>query len=308
MTEVPKSEVSAVAEFLKKHLEPQILQIAAPDGKSVPVLHAPSGTEITSLKEFVDEYRTKPERIKGTSKHTTLDSFVAHAVRFSDSESALFAHRDVQNPKLVAVYDYHPVVADDATGVAAVNARFAEHRAVYDFPLSDEWKTWTAAHGVKMTQAQFAEFLENNLHNVADPLTALEETKAIMESLLCTFASPGRLMEIARGLSVRVASVVANHSRLASGEATFRYETQHQDEAGQPLTVPGAFLISIPVFRGGDRYQLATRLRYRVVDAKITWTLELHRAAETFDHAFNLACEKAAADTCLPLFHGQPEV
>jgi hypothetical protein len=41
------------------------------------------------------------------------------------------------------------------------------HKAVYDCPFSDEWKAWSGADGNKMNQIDFAEFLENNIQNVA---------------------------------------------------------------------------------------------------------------------------------------------
>jgi hypothetical protein len=289
------------AAFVEKHLDPKLVDLGTQK-----VLVVPKDAQLKSIKGLLDEYKTKPERIKGIARHTTLESFTDHAVRFADKESALFAHRDPKAPSLLAVYDYHPTVPD-AGGVAAAEARFSEHRSLYSFPVSDEWTTWNQYNGTKLDQGQFAEFLENHIHNVTDPLGALKETVAIMEMLLCKFTGPSGLMELARGLTVREASVVANQHKLGSGEVTFRYDTKHLDEAGAPLTVPGAFLLSIPVFRGGDNYQLAARLRYRLANGLLTWWYELHRARETFDHAFDQACEKAKTDTKLPLFYGSPE-
>ena len=301
MTEQNRTDITETAAFIKAHLDPKLVDIG--DQK---ILILPAGTAPHSVKKLLAEYQTKPERIIGTAKHATLESFTDHVIRFSDKESALFAHRDPENPQLLAVYDYHPTVPEES-GVAAVEARFGQHCAVYPFPVSDEWKTWTESDGDKMTQAAFAEFLENNVHNVADPLSALESTKPIMESLLCSFASPGRLMELARGLTVRVESMVANAQKLGSGESTLRYDTQHTDEKGAPLDVPGAFLLSIPVFQGGDRYQIAARLRYRVEGSKVSWLYQLHLTEESFNFAFEEACKKAKEDTGLPLFYGQPE-
>lgn len=306
MPEAEKFETTALATFIEEHLEPTTIDVKAPDGATAQVLLAPKGFVPVDVKAYVDKHRTKPERIIGTSRHTTLDSFVAHVVRFADKESSLFAVKEVSKPQLIAVYDYHPTVAEE-DGVAAAEARFGGHRAIYDFPLSEEWKTWTSQHGQKMTQAQFAEFLENHIHDVADPLSALEDTKRLMESLLCKFAAPGTLMDLSRGLSVRVESRIVQQQKLASGETSFRYDTAHMDEQGAPLSIPGAFLVSIPVFRGGAAYQLAARLRYRVSETKATWFFELHRALETFDHAFEQASEQAKTETELPLFYGTPE-
>ncbi len=71
--------------------------------------------------------------------------------------------------------------------------------------------------------------------------------------------------------------------------------------------MPGAFLVAIPVFKGGAPYQIPARLRYRVREKSITWFYELHGVDRVFDHAFSEACAKAANDTGLPLFLGAPE-
>lgn len=297
----PPTEASSVANIVSRLTKSALVEIvpAAGAAAAVKVLVGPGG-DVTSIKKFVDEYRTGPERAKGTTVLHDLSSFVQLVMRFQDQGSAIFADRsDPASPSLTAVFDY-----SQGKGAAP---RFGEHRAVYPFPLSDEWKAWTSLHGKAMGQAAFAEFLEGRIADVVDPLSALETTTAIMESLLCKFASPARLVDLARSLTVRIESVVANYQNLASGESVLRYDTVHTDERGAPLDVPGAFLISIPVFRSDVRYQLAARLRYRVKEGKVTWWFELYRSNETFDHAFSEACLRASAETTLPLFFGAPE-
>src|SRR5207237_2152960 len=128
---------------------------------------------------------------------------------------------------------------------------------------SDEWKAWTASNGKQMSQADFAAFLEDRVVDVTDPSSALDTVRKVMEALLCTFASPSRLLDLARGLTVRINSVVVSAQNLKSGESVLRFETTHADERGAPLEIPGAFLVTLPVFRGNEAYQLAARLRYR---------------------------------------------
>lgn len=293
------SEVTAIANLVKDLLNPTIGKVSTPDGAEAQVLILP-GRAPQSIKALVDEYRKAPERRRGTAELTDLESFIAHVNRFKDDDSAIFAQRDPSDPRLLAVIDYHRMTHEGAP-------RFGEHRALYAFPLADEWRVWAAMNGKQMSQAQFASFLEDHIADVVDPAGALDSARSIMDMLLCKFASPSRLMDLARGLTVRVDSIVANQQNLASGESVVRFETTHTDERGAPLEVPGAFLIGIPVFRSGARYQLAARLRYRVQNGKVTWWFDLYRAQETFDHAFGEACELAATKTELPLFYGNPE-
>ena len=74
-----------------------------------------------------------------------------------------------------------------------------------------------------MSQADFAAFLEDRVVDVTDPSSALDTVRKVMEALLCTFASPSRLLDLARGLTVRINSVVVSAQNLKSGESVLRF-------------------------------------------------------------------------------------
>ncbi len=94
---------------------------------------------------------------------------------------------------------------------------------------------------------------------------------------------------------------------LSSGECQFTYQEGHQGEAGTPLRVPQAFLVMIPVFKGGTLYQVLARLRYRLTEGRVVWSYALHQADRCADDARKEAREKAHEETKLPLFMGMPE-
>lgn len=292
------AEAEAVAKVVKKAFKPRVVPLGANGEPSAMIL--PEGTELVSLKEMVDEYRDAPERREGTAKLEDLPSFIAHAKRFADADSAVFASPDPQSPKMVSVLDYHRSGADSSP-------RFGKHRGLYSFPLSDEWKLWTGNANKPMHQVAFAEFIESNILHVADPALAGETARAFSSTLKCELASPGRLMELSKGLSIRVASRVTNAHNLRSGEAEIQYSTEHQDESGKPLAVPGAFLLALRVYRGGDLYQVPVRLRYRLKEQAITWFYDLWRTDLVFEDAFKGACSQVQEGTGLPLFIGTPE-
>jgi len=297
--ETPVTEADAVASIVKRHIAKPLSLLG---GRNVVVLS--DDLRIESLKEYLDEYLEFPERRKGTAHFDDLDSFIEHAERFADAGSALFADRDPsRTPTLTSVIDYHW-----AGHEADTDPRFGEHRGVYAFPFSDEWKAWIAADGKPLDQAAFAAFLEDHLIDVVcDPSNAGERAKQFASALNVTFAPAWRLIELSRGLSIRVGSTVRNAQNLQTGEVQVNFVTEHQDETGAPLKVPSAFIIAIPVFRSGALYEIPARLRYRLKDGKISWFYELHGADKVFDHAFREACAKAQAETRLPLFYGKPE-
>lgn len=295
-TTTPRTEASAIANIVRQHIRPRLLDVG---GERVLVL--PSDLEAQSIKPYLDEYRTAPERRTGTAHLGDLDSFIAHTARFADEHSALFASPNPKSPSLTAVLDYHEKTDKGAP-------RFGTHRGVYAFPLSDEWLAWTGQNAKPMDQRRFAEFLEDRIIDILSVAsgTSGAMAQALADSIQVTFAPAGRLLEISRGLSIKVGAKVTSAQNLATGEVQISYVTTHEDDA-HGMKVPGAFLIGIPVFRNGDGFQIPVRLRYRLNDGVLLWYYELHGADRIFDAAFRESCEKAALATGLPLYVGTPE-
>lgn len=142
-----------------------------------------------------------------------------------------------------------------------------------------------------------------------DPKRAGEGLAELVRDQGLALASPSRLLELSKGLTVRVNSRVAAAVVLASGETQLSYATEHQDDKGLPLKVPTAFAIAIPVFERGDAFQFLVRLRYRVVQSSVTvtWILSVHNTERALAVAFEEACTTAKDQTDLPLFFGSPE-
>jgi uncharacterized protein YfdQ (DUF2303 family) len=296
-----KAEAEAVAEVVRKHLEPRTIALGLDDQSAVrSVLVVPHGLEVRSLKPLLDEYRLAPERRTGTASLLDLQSFCSHVNRFKDEDSVIFADRNPRAPSLLAVLDYHRA---GPTGVP----RFGTHRAQYAFPLSDEWSAWKGSDGKVMGQGEFAEFIESRLADVVEGSSALDAAKSFATLFGCTFASPSRLLEISRGLAVHVGTKVSHKVNLASGELQLTFVEEHHDSANAPLNIPRAVLLQLPVFRAGAPYQIPARLRYRQSGTSFSWFYELYRDEVTFDHAFDEACAKAVEATKLPVFAGIPE-
>lgn len=299
-----QAEAAAVADIVRKAFEPKVITVKGrqdDNDLTAEIMLVPQGVEPRSMKRFLDEYRERPERREGVARLSDLESFIAHAKRFSSPEgSAIFADPDA--PSLTSVIDYHAKGNDGAPA-------HCQHRGVYAFPLSDEWKVWTGQNKQSFNQAAFAEFIETRITDILDPASAAKPINDFALTIGASFASPAKLIELSRGLTVRVGQRVQQAVNLATGEAQIGFVSEHQDERGQPLKVPGAFVIAIPVFKGRSAplYQIAVRLRYRVREGSVTWFFELYQHENMLEHAFKEACEKAAKETALPLFVGKPE-
>lgn len=118
----------------------------------IPSVVVPDGFDIKSLESL----QIAPSRIRQTTNLISPGSLIAYIQRFRDERSVVFA--DKTKTRIVAVLDFHQ---------NADSPHWGMHKAVYDCPFSDEWKAWSAADGHKMNQIDFAEFLENNIQNVA---------------------------------------------------------------------------------------------------------------------------------------------
>lgn len=118
----------------------------------IPSVVVPDGFEVKSLESL----QLAPSRIRQNANLISPGSLIAYIQRFRDERTVVFA--DKTKTRIVAVLDFHQ---------NADNPSWAAHKAVYDCPFSDEWKSWTANDGNRMDQIIFAEFPENNIQNVA---------------------------------------------------------------------------------------------------------------------------------------------
>ncbi len=307
------SNNDALIAFARQVLEPKLMELKRGTAEEAAVIAMPKGLELYSIKELLDEYLDAPERKKGTARLTSLASFIDHANRFKDGNSAIFADDTPDAPKLLSVLDYHEGGEDGS-------ARFGQHRGFYAFPTSEPWKIWNRFHGEELTQAQFAQFIEDRITDVVDPKAVTSENGGdklwdFAEGLGILIATRTQLVELSKGLTIARESNIAEHIDVTSGESRIRFDTKHKDAGGAPLVVPGGFCVAIPVFRGDDPYRIAVRLKHRIVRTgagedqrdRAVWMVSLYRADAAFEDAFKRGCAKVASETQLPLFMGTPE-
>lgn len=297
------TEAEAVAKIARENNEPRVVSLSG-DGIAAQVLVVSKDHEVRDVRKLLEPYRKAPERRRGTAELYDLKSFVEHANRFKDAHSALFANPEGNGggPTLTSVLDYHEG--------AAGGPRWGQHRGQLTFALSDEWEAWDAKNDTEMSQAEFAAFLERRLIDVRLPGAELAgRVRELADVLELTYASPKRLLELARGLSVHESSRVTNAVNVSTGEGKVSFETEHTQHgpAGESVTVPRAFIIGIPVFKHGPGYALPVLLRYRLRGSAIAWRYEIQGADLAFRDAFEEACTEAKEDTGLPLFVGSPE-
>ncbi|WP_065332298.1 DUF2303 family protein [Tritonibacter mobilis] len=81
---------------------------------------------------------------------------------------------DLAAPALTCIADYHESGPIDVTSVEGdPTARHCHHRAIYDFPLSEEWKAWMKVSGQGLDKDDMGEFIEAQAKDIMDPTPAV---------------------------------------------------------------------------------------------------------------------------------------
>jgi uncharacterized protein YfdQ (DUF2303 family) len=283
-------------------------------GLRIPFAVLPAGVKVETLKPLIDQWRPVPERMRGRVQLNELDSLAAFVNRHKRDESIIFVDdSDLTAPTIEVIFDAHqpesvrlaPPMVEGAMP-AEPSPGWQDFRATYAFPLTPAWKAWFEAAGKWLSQAAFASFLEERIDEVLDPSDPGEPAKVMAEKLGFQLAGAGKLLEVSRGLQLRVNQHVVSAQNLSTGEVQVVFDEKHEDSKGGPLKVPGGFAIAVPVFRGGALYRIPVRLRYRTDGGRVVWQLLPHRLDQVFENAIEGAAQGLREKTALPVLRGKP--
>lgn len=234
----------------------------------VPHVVVPGDYQLHDLESMMPS----PRRLKGKLDLRDMKSFVAVYNEFKTDSSKLYG--TVNPPKFVGLLN------DNAAG----NPGWGDHRVEYSCPLSVEWKTWTNKNKQPISQADFAQFIEDNLPDLLDGATMLEVSRTLEAKKKVNFAS---------GL------------RLADGQNEFTYEEQIEGTAGKgKFKVPEVFELGIAVFEGGPLYKVAARLRYRIGEGgKLALWYDLERPHKILEDAVKAVWADIEIGTEVTILH-----
>jgi uncharacterized protein YfdQ (DUF2303 family) len=270
------------------------------DVLGLPVVIAPNdqaASVVTAAIELADKRAETPRRRGGTSKHSDLSSLIAHAIRHKDADSVAFA--DQGSGEILVIYDYNragpptPIASAQAGGSGS--PRWGIHHATFTAPPSTEWKKWFGVHNVPMKQVQFGDFLEDNMDDLAGP----ESVNGIQD-----VPSPAKLLDVARSLVVMKGGRFESKINRDTGERTLVNTDEHGDTSTK---VPNRFLIGIPIYEGGDVYEVECRLRFELGGGGVSFTVAIKDHEKLLRKAFADSWMKVRDGASLPVFLGKPE-
>ena len=235
---------------------------------------APTGYQIADV--------TDPERLPAFIDQKIAlddaDSLIAYANRFSDPRSILIADQDAGTVR--AVLDWH---RDNSEG-RAPHRQTAAHRATLVLRDSEEFKRWNAMQGDLHDQADFAQFIEENVTDVESPDHSV-------------------LLEICRDLEASTGSAFKSGTRLDNGDRSFRYETETRITSD--VTVPTEIALSIPLYLGEPPVTLRAKFRFRATPTGLKLGFRWHRVEYQRQATFRAMAFNVAEQTGLALVFGR---
>ncbi|MER8083803.1 DUF2303 family protein [Streptomyces sp. NPDC094048] len=225
------------------------------------------------------EHTGKPPRKAGTTVVRDVDSFTAYFDKHGNSESEVYA--DVEARTITAVLDAH-------TGT---EARWGGHRLELRLRHTSAWRAWTGADNQLMTQAAFAEFIEDNLVDLVEPDSAT-------------------MLELAQSFEATTSAEFQSSQRLDSGQRTFTYAEEVQAKAGHKgeITIPATLVLALRPFEGAEAYRVTARFRYRLDRQKgeLRLGFKIERPEDTLAAAFGDIRTLIDSDVPMAVLNGAP--
>lgn len=237
-----------------------------------PYVMVPHGCAVRDLEHLLP----RPTRATGNTTLRDSDSFIRYVNTQKEEGTRIFGC--YEPPLFKAVFNDH---LPDGAG-------WRDHTATYACPLSPEWATWKGSSGKKMSQEQFAQFIEDNSPDCVNPPSA-------------------DMIEISRSLEAKKAVNFAQGIRLSNGQNELTYEETVTGTAAKGrMSVPEVFSIGIPVLEGGARYEINARLRYRIDGGKLSMWFDLERPHKVLEDAVDNVWSLIEEGTTLEIFNGTP--
>jgi uncharacterized protein YfdQ (DUF2303 family) len=229
-----------------------------------------------------------PDRRRGSAKHETLASLIAHAERFKDEHTAVWASAEGQDASLTVVFNYHATGSDGTP-------RWGDHRGTYECPLSSAWTAWGAGQPLSLTQDALASFLEAHDYELAQGTLPSGDKSP----------PPAALLTMANTLETYSSATVKRERDPKTGRITLALS---DDRGVANATPPPSFLILIPIFEDSEAEMLEVRLRVAVdKGGAATFTLQIHEAERKWRASYQKVISEVITKTGLPVYEGTPE-
>lgn len=240
----------------------------------------PAGAEhhVVDVEEHLDQFRETPRRKTGSFTAHTDAAFISYLEKHVTPTTEVWA--DLTTQSVTAVINAHDK--------AGADAGWGDHRLQLQLTKTPAWEAWTALNERDLTQAKFAELLEERTRDVVDPDAAT-------------------LAEIARTFRATKSVAFESDTVLSSGQVQLEYRETIEAKAGRAGTIdiPDRFTLGIAPFEGGKPYAVTARLRFSIDGGVLRIKYVLDRPTEVLRTAFDEVVGVIGAGVDAPLYHGR---
>lgn len=259
---VKTTEAAVVADLATAATAPAQISIKLEGTTAlVPAISVPERTTVHSLEHLLP----KPLRQRGTTRFLTLKDlhrFMADQIGPKNSarrqesglEPIVFANKDTLT---------FTAILNAPNGVT--NA-WMDYRATVQLKKTRQLTIWQEKNKKRMTQEEFALFLEEYLQDIVAPNSA-------------------DVLHFAETLEATKTEVFKSSIKTSTGETKLAYSSERQGEQSTELIEN--FELGIPLFDGGDPYKITVRLFHRVNEQKLTFWFELRHIDYILDQAWD---------------------
>lgn len=242
-------------------------------GQRYLVLDPTGGHDV--IEPAADKYLDAPRRALGTSVVYDVDSMGFLWTKHASAHSELFA--DDKAFTITGVLN-----ADEgSTG----NPGFRDHRVEFRSVLTPAWVAWALLDGKMLSQADFAEHIEDRVIDIVSPTGA-------------------EMLDLAQHFEATTKVDFESADRLGDGQRRLVYKETVQAKAGQTgeIVIPEKFTVGLQPFEGGDAYRITARLRYRISGGNLQLGYKFERPEDVLRTAFTdrmTAVSEATGQTVL---------
>jgi hypothetical protein len=254
-----------------------------------PYAVVPEGYKTEPLVAAVDP--PLPDHIKQVVSLGDTESFGAYVNRYKTPDTMLFSKisEGEGGASFLAILDYHKIRSEsDSTQANRTN-----HKGKYDLPFSPEWKKWRAASGNWMSQADFAQFIDDNMPDITRPNGA-------------------DLLELALNFEARQRVHFSSTITPQSGARVLKYTEEVDGESNTrgpegTIKVPDTISLLLPVFYHGKKFEAVAKLYYRVNSGKLVISFAIRRPHEIVENSVRDIIKDITAETGITPLVGMPE-
>lgn len=144
-----------------------------------------------------------------------------------------------------------------------------DFRATFKAEFTPEFQKWKNHSGQAKSQTEFAEFIEDNFADIAEPAAQ-------------------HLLDVATTIQATTGINFSSAKRLQDGQVQLTYNENIEAKAGAngALTIPKEFTLGLRIFKNGEGYRLKARLKYRLSSGSLKFWYELDRPERSIEDAF----------------------